>query len=82
MRFMIIVKANEQSEAGVMPTEDQLDEMGECFPVWRRSRRPFDNDVVDRADFDFDTVHSVSLLFAESFETCRGAIQMTSPNLG
>lgn len=28
MRFMIIVKANEQSEAGVMPTEDQLDEMG------------------------------------------------------
>ena len=28
MRFMIIVKANEQSEAGVMPTEQELMEMG------------------------------------------------------
>lgn len=28
MRFMIIVKASEASEAGVMPTEEQLDEMG------------------------------------------------------
>jgi len=28
MRFMIIVKANEQSEAGVMPTEQELAEMG------------------------------------------------------
>jgi hypothetical protein len=28
MRFMIIVKANEQSEAGCMPTEEKLAEMG------------------------------------------------------
>lgn len=28
MRFMIIVKATEQTEAGVMPTEEQLAEMG------------------------------------------------------
>jgi hypothetical protein len=28
MRFMIVVKATEDSEAGVMPTEEQLDEMG------------------------------------------------------
>jgi hypothetical protein len=28
MRFMIIVKANEESEAGAMPTEEQLAEMG------------------------------------------------------
>lgn len=28
MRFMIIVKANEDSETGVMPTEEMLDEMG------------------------------------------------------
>jgi hypothetical protein len=28
MRFMIIVKANEQSEAGVMPSEQELAEMG------------------------------------------------------
>jgi len=28
MRFMIIVKANEQSEAGVMPSEQELMEMG------------------------------------------------------
>lgn len=28
MRFMIIVKANEQSEAGCMPTEAKLAEMG------------------------------------------------------
>jgi hypothetical protein len=28
MRFMIIVKANEQSEAGVMPSEQELTEMG------------------------------------------------------
>ena len=28
MRFMIIVKATEASEAGVMPTEEQLAEMG------------------------------------------------------
>lgn len=27
MRFMIIVKATQDSEAGVMPTEEQLDEM-------------------------------------------------------
>lgn len=27
MRFMVIVKANEQSEAGVLPTEEQLTEM-------------------------------------------------------
>ena len=29
MRFMVIVKANEDSEAGVMPSEAQLAEMGE-----------------------------------------------------
>lgn len=29
MRFMILVKATEDSEAGVMPTEEQLAEMGE-----------------------------------------------------
>jgi len=29
MRFMVMVKANEDSEAGVMPTEAQLAEMGE-----------------------------------------------------
>ena len=28
MRFMIIVPANEESEAGVMPTTEQLTEMG------------------------------------------------------
>ncbi len=28
MRFMVIVKANEKSEAGVMPTEQQLAAMG------------------------------------------------------
>ncbi len=28
MRFAVLVKANEQSEAGVMPTAEQLDEMG------------------------------------------------------
>jgi hypothetical protein len=28
MRFMIIVKASEATEAGVMPTEEQLEEMG------------------------------------------------------
>jgi len=28
MRFMIIVKANEQSEAGVLPSEQELIEMG------------------------------------------------------
>ena len=28
MRFMVIVKANEDSESGVMPTEAQLAEMG------------------------------------------------------
>jgi hypothetical protein len=28
MRFMIIVKANEDSEAGVMPTDEQIAEMG------------------------------------------------------
>jgi hypothetical protein len=28
MRFMVLVKADEQSEAGVMPTEDLLAEMG------------------------------------------------------
>ncbi len=28
MRFMVIVKANKDSEAGVMPTEKQLTEMG------------------------------------------------------
>ena len=28
MRFMVMVKANEESEAGVMPTDEQLDEMG------------------------------------------------------
>ena len=28
MRFMVMVKATEQSEAGVMPTEQQLAEMG------------------------------------------------------
>ena len=28
MRFMMIVKANEQSEAGVMPTEQELVDMG------------------------------------------------------
>src|SRR5688572_10884111 len=28
MRFMVIVKADKQSEAGVMPTEEQLAEMG------------------------------------------------------
>lgn len=29
MRFMVLVKANEDSEAGVMPTEEQLAEMGQ-----------------------------------------------------
>lgn len=29
MRFMILVKANEDSEAGVMPTEQELTEMGQ-----------------------------------------------------
>jgi hypothetical protein len=28
MRFMMIVKANAQSEAGVLPTQDELTEMG------------------------------------------------------
>ena len=28
MRFMVLVKGNEDSEAGVMPTEEQLAEMG------------------------------------------------------
>ncbi|MCP2169414.1 YciI family protein [Goodfellowiella coeruleoviolacea] len=28
MRFMILMKASEQSEAGVLPTEEQLAEMG------------------------------------------------------
>ena len=28
MRFMVIVKANEKSEAGVLPTEQELTEMG------------------------------------------------------
>lgn len=28
MRFVVLVKANEQSEAGVMPTEQELTEMG------------------------------------------------------
>ena len=28
MRFMMLVKATEESEAGVLPTEDMLDEMG------------------------------------------------------
>ena len=28
MRFMVLVKANEQSEAGVLPNEEQLAEMG------------------------------------------------------
>ena len=28
MRFMVLVKANEDSEAGVMPTEEMLAEMG------------------------------------------------------
>lgn len=28
MRFMIIVKANKDSEAGVMPSEELLTEMG------------------------------------------------------
>lgn len=30
MRFMIIVKATKDSEAGVLPTEEQLAEMGKC----------------------------------------------------
>lgn len=29
MRFMVLVKANKESEAGVMPTEQELAEMGE-----------------------------------------------------
>lgn len=29
MRFMVIVKANQDSESGVMPTHDELAEMGE-----------------------------------------------------
>jgi hypothetical protein len=29
MRFMVIVKANEESEAGVLPSEQLLTEMGE-----------------------------------------------------
>ena len=29
MRFVVLVKANEQSEAGVMPTEQELADMGE-----------------------------------------------------
>lgn len=29
MRFMVIVKANEDSEAGVLPSEEQLTEMGQ-----------------------------------------------------
>ena len=28
MRFMVIVKANKDTEAGVMPTADELNEMG------------------------------------------------------
>ena len=28
MRFMVVVKANDESEAGVMPTTEQLDDMG------------------------------------------------------
>jgi hypothetical protein len=28
MRFMVIVKANEKSEAGVLPTQEELTEMG------------------------------------------------------
>ena len=28
MRFMVIVKANEETEAGVMPSAEQLEEMG------------------------------------------------------
>src|SRR6266700_2075542 len=28
MRFVVFVKANQESEAGVMPTEEQLAEMG------------------------------------------------------
>lgn len=28
MRFMVIVKANKESESGVMPTRDMLEEMG------------------------------------------------------
>ena len=28
MRFMVLVKANDESEAGVMPNEEQLTEMG------------------------------------------------------
>jgi|SRR5579884_1466358 len=28
MRFMVLVKANAQSEAGVLPTQEQLEEMG------------------------------------------------------
>ena len=31
MRFMVLVKANKDSEAGVMPNEQELTEMGRYY---------------------------------------------------
>ena len=36
MRFMVIVKATEDSEAGVMPTAEQLADMGSFNESWSR----------------------------------------------
>ena len=38
MRFMVIVKANQDSEAGVMPTEKMLTEMGQFNEVGQSRR--------------------------------------------
>ncbi len=39
MRFVVLVKATEQSEAGVLPTAEQLTEMGAFNEEAREGRR-------------------------------------------
>jgi hypothetical protein len=41
MRFMVMVRADADSEAGVMPSEEMLSEMGNwcCWTVLRTVRR-------------------------------------------
>ena len=38
MRFMILVKANEESEAGVLPSQEMLAEMGKYNEELRQGR--------------------------------------------
>ncbi len=39
MRFMVIVKATKDSEAGVMPSERELTEMGRTTKSWQSRAR-------------------------------------------